>query len=625
MLSHMQSSKSRTITHSTLVMEEEVPWEALMAAMRRIQTQNPSKTPKEVLETLATRGDTAELAAMKKLCSRVTSSLTKQRKSADDRKGKVESTDAAALMNKMLCDPHTLANMSLLLTGRDLSAVLENIDDYDIEMNCFTCNAAVSDHHSRCSQCKAVLYCSTACQTADWKDGSANGRKSHRHWCPQLQKHMARLPETQSLAKFFPWLRLTASGIFPRDQVLAALGLLGEDKGYWSRPSSRAAHAAQHSQPKTYGVMLYRASFPDDDEAWRLPPSAYPRLRSLSTDCCPSPLRGRQLFTWQDYYQWRGLPASSVAALMMEFPLTLYFTICQLPRLMEMANITVHLLGCEKELEFLPLFGELSLLLPHTSIRLVLFGMELAQCYLRAPAGSLARTSPLFEYTAPPIFDNTAVHRMTITWEHSHATWQDAIHSGAVLRPDLVWAPNAGVATYPQWQDAIHMCAFLRVPLATSEYCEYSVEMEVDIYDRVLQQAEKEGCVGVASARPRRFLNPFRNPGQRPFPMSLAPNLSNGFCTILDLDSAAETDNRAPAATPPGAHATGGVHVKERPYDVPGLSIVSHHMECVQCHRVVWRGVCLRCVVHSKRHSKRNVRTPDFIRNAVEWRPETSL
>ena len=124
---------------------------------------------------------------------------------------------------------------------------------------------------------------------------------------------------------------------------------------------------------------------------------------------------------------------------------------------------------------------------------------------------------------------------MTITWEHRHATWQDAVRNGAVLPPDLVWAPNAGVATYPQWQDAVSTCAFAHVPFATSEYCEYSVEMEVDVYDRVLRKAEREGCVGVASTKPRRFLNPFRNPGQRAFPLNLAPNLSNGFCTLLDL------------------------------------------------------------------------------------------
>eukprot|EP00326_Haptolina_ericina_P002531 CAMPEP_0181209676 /NCGR_PEP_ID=MMETSP1096-20121128/22800_1 /TAXON_ID=156174 ORGANISM="Chrysochromulina ericina, Strain CCMP281" /NCGR_SAMPLE_ID=MMETSP1096 /ASSEMBLY_ACC=CAM_ASM_000453 /LENGTH=66 /DNA_ID=CAMNT_0023300867 /DNA_START=72 /DNA_END=272 /DNA_ORIENTATION=+ len=49
-----------------------------------------------------------------------------------------------------------------------------------------------------------------------------------------------------------------------------------------------------------------------------------------------------------------------------------------------------------------------------------------------------------------------------------------------------------------------------------------------------MKQAQQKGCA-VTSTSPKRFLNPFRNPGQRPFPMNLAPNHSNGFCTILDL------------------------------------------------------------------------------------------
>jgi hypothetical protein len=554
--------------------------EALLAAVRRIKIESPSKTAKEVFQALVAGGDVVELAAVKKFCGKVTKALaneqspapaTKHPQQSAPRHGAAAEPDswaqstaenakhrkqasealvqamlaenrhllpagvnAAALMKQVLSDPHALTNSCLLANGRDLSAVLANVEDYDIHFHCFTCRAVVPSHRNRCSRCKAIMYCSTACQKRDWKEGPGGGQYTHKHWCPHLQKHMARLPETQSLTKFFPWLRLTASGIFPRDQVLASLGLLGEDKGYWSTPSSRAPHAAQHTQQKTYGVMLHRRTLPDEEEAWMLPPADIPRLRSLSKEHSPQALGGKLLSSWPDYYQWRGLPPSSVAALLMEYPLTLYFTIGQLPQLMQRPTLTVHLLGCEKELHFLPLFGELALLLPHAHIHIMLFGEELATCYERAPAGSLMRNSPLFEYSAPPWFE--AERRLTITWQPSHTTWQDAIRSGAVRPPDLAWAPNAGVAAYRQWQDAVFVCAYARVPLATSEYCEYSVEMEVGVYDRVLQQAEQKGCVGAASTKPRRFLNPFRNPGQRPFPMNLAPNHSNGFCTILDLD-----------------------------------------------------------------------------------------
>jgi hypothetical protein len=453
-----------------------------------------------------------------------------------------EGVDARALVKEMLSDPHAITNATQAATGRSLSDVLNNVEEFDIHFHCFTCKGVVPSHRSRCSRCKAIMYCSTACQKRDWKEGPGGGIKPHKHWCPLLQKHVSRLPEVQSLTDFFPWLRLTQSGIFPRDQVLAALGLLGEDKGYWSKPSSRASHAAQHQTPKTYGVMLHRSKLPTDEEGWLQPPTQLPRLHSLSQASAPAPLGTKLLSSWPEYYRWRGLPPSSVAALLMEYPLTLYFSISQLPYLMRRPTITVHLLGCEKELEFVPLFGELALLLPHAHIHIVLFGAELAQCYRSAPKASLARGSPLLDYRPPPFFDAPADHRVTVAWEHSYAAWQDALRDGTATPPDLVWAPNAGVAAYHAWQEVVFMCAFMRVPLATSEYCEYSVEMEVDLYRDVLLQAEQKGCIGASSTAPRRFLNPFRNPGQRPFPMNLAPNMSNGFCTILDLHVHAHAD-----------------------------------------------------------------------------------
>ena len=87
---------------------------------------------------------------------------------------------------------------------------------------------------------------------------------------------------------------------------------------------------------------------------------------------------------------------------------------------------------------------------------------------------------PLFQYATPSYFDVSVEHRVTITWEPGHATWQDALRSGTIEPPDLLFAPNAGVAAYPAWKDAIYVAAFAGVTIATSEYCEWSVEMEVE-------------------------------------------------------------------------------------------------------------------------------------------------
>ena len=166
--------------------------------------------------------------------------------------------EARASAKALLENPHFTTNLATRRSGRDLVKVLKNIEDYDIDFHCFACRAVVPSHRNRCGKCKAIMYCSKACQQRDWTHGPGGGQKPHKAWCPLLVKHMERLPETQSLVNYFPWLRLTESGTFPRDTVLSALGLLGQDVGYWSKPSSRSSHAAQHQSPKRYGVMLYQ-------------------------------------------------------------------------------------------------------------------------------------------------------------------------------------------------------------------------------------------------------------------------------------------------------------------------------------------------------------------------------
>lgn len=43
--------------------------------------------------------------------------------------------------------------------------------------------------------------------------------------------------------------------------------------------------------------------------------------------------------------------------------------------------------GAERELHFLPLFGELALLLPHTRLHIVFFGLEVQRACRQAPEG----------------------------------------------------------------------------------------------------------------------------------------------------------------------------------------------------------------------------------------------
>lgn len=77
-----------------------------------------------------------------------------------------------------------------------------------------------------------------------------------------------------------------------------------------------------------------------------------------------------QLSSWEDYYKLRNIPPESPVALLCTFPLTLYRAIVEYGEVpvtvARMLNrpLRIHVVGTEKELNFLDLFQELGYLLP---------------------------------------------------------------------------------------------------------------------------------------------------------------------------------------------------------------------------------------------------------------------
>ena len=74
---------------------------------------------------------------------------------------------------------------------------------------------------------------------------------------------------------------------------------------------------------------------------------------------------------WEDYYTLRGLSPASPIALIMTFPLTLYYAIynhgtvpAAVAAMMNRRPLRVHCVGAEKEMNLLDSFTELGYLLP---------------------------------------------------------------------------------------------------------------------------------------------------------------------------------------------------------------------------------------------------------------------
>ena len=77
-----------------------------------------------------------------------------------------------------------------------------------------------------------------------------------------------------------------------------------------------------------------------------------------------------RLSSWEEYYRLRDIPAKSPVALLCTFPLTLYRAIVEYGEVpvtvarMLQRPLRIHIVGTEKELNFLDLFKELGFLLP---------------------------------------------------------------------------------------------------------------------------------------------------------------------------------------------------------------------------------------------------------------------
>ena len=89
------------------------------------------------------------------------------------------------------------------------------------------------------------------------------------------------------------------------------------------------------------------------------------KLSKISRDDCNL----LQLNCWEDYYALRDIPLTSPVALLCTFPLSVYYAIQKFGSVpvtvarMLKRQLRIHLVGIEKELNFIDLFKEVGYLL----------------------------------------------------------------------------------------------------------------------------------------------------------------------------------------------------------------------------------------------------------------------
>jgi len=174
------------------------------------------------------------------------------------------------------------------------------------------------------------------------------------------------------------------------------------------------------------------------------------------------------LTSWDDYYELRNLPPTSPAALLLHFPLTMYkglqtFAAAQreVARILD-KPLNVHVVGVEKELNFLDIFHELFHLFAPSNLFLnltfvVRSDMLPAHC----------ESGYTFKLDTPTTHNTISV----VSGTYNESLDPNFDCGG---KPDVVFAMNAGIYAYESWRFVVEYLENSGCLGIFTDYNEYS-------------------------------------------------------------------------------------------------------------------------------------------------------
>ncbi|KAJ7085579.1 hypothetical protein C8R44DRAFT_821485 [Mycena epipterygia] len=404
-----------------------------------------------------------------------------------------------------------------------------------------------------CSACKMAVYCSPQCAKLGWW--------CHKITCAALKRDGDNINLFKKILKQFPWsdIGYDVHGEFHDQIVLLPFGLLGtsrEKVGYWVMNVRGDAQLGNREAFETPWRPL------NEDDGWLLPKAQVPSL-ALHAVYPSFPPKFEE--TWAGYYQWRGLPMTSPAAILLQWPMTVYaclkelgFEPCVLipgPR----RKLTVFYVGTRDEICFIPVFGELALNFPNTDMDLVMFGPSARAAVELGRARGVTRSFRpcVFEYTAPAACGSGAV-RVFLDFEPNSEYYRPS--RDPTEHPDAIVALNAGLGSYISWHHVILLSSEFGIPFAVTDYAQGSLaEVRMDAMEQALtstlpppktteqiryqatlkkvvaevQIVDVEAtCAALRRERPTKF-NQFMQPNCKIAPSCFAPSASNAYIQVI--------------------------------------------------------------------------------------------
>ncbi|TFY75017.1 hypothetical protein EWM64_g8996 [Hericium alpestre] len=403
------------------------------------------------------------------------------------------------------------------------------------------------------------------CQVKDCKQSRVTKAQPHKELCALNKEYMKRIPYFRAETTQFPWMRIETDGTCNHDVIKARLKVLGSGPsfGYWSIPGGLRPHDHNPSMlpgmlptrkgklapyrrggdKYIHGEVMLGDAWPTDVEAWKLEKEELvPRL-FFDGDVPARPQPG-QIKDWKSWYERRGLPLASPAALLVDFPLTAYYLLNDVLKLVDQSEgsakqrLLVHYIGAEVKLNFMPLFSELALLLPNTHIDLVVYGKaayDLVQMARKDFPQSIATRDIVWSYTAPK---KTGGGSIEIRLAGDSDTWSRHDIIDERKRPDALLGLNAGLLSYTTWSEPMQLSHILSIPFAVTDYAEQTMYTTVNsdslprMFASMAAQFRAFPEYAAAAKKQRTHpvtVNPFHRPGQRGLPVVRMPNYYNGF------------------------------------------------------------------------------------------------
>ncbi|KAI4378632.1 hypothetical protein MLD38_016086 [Melastoma candidum] len=350
----------------------------------------------------------------------------------------------------------------------------------------------------RCGRCGAVAYCSLSHQLSHWS--------VHKEECERFKQQMMQA----SVLSDFPFTfrgEATDEAILERRETrcsfldrrgLHGLGMWACECRCWELDDS-----------------LECPRFPS---GWDLPAVLCP---------CQGPVasfpESKRVSSWDNYCKWRDIPLHSPVALLLQWPLLIYWAVelVGLRNLSSGQQLYIHYLGPEKELLQMAAFGELRALFPDVQVNIDIIGPDV-------PMHWDGETVKLHKYAECNESECECKCKMDVDTGHSSPVilhirrgyYHDVYRSlQKDSPPHLVIAPNAGIAAYSSWLPTIELINELKVPAVFSDYCEEACHMG-------------SCCISSISGKPLTIpiqLNPFRQPMVVEDAVLLLPCYSNCF------------------------------------------------------------------------------------------------